>query len=448
MKRIISLLILILSFNMIWASAPGDPSIAPMLKRVMPAVVNVRAVGEVTLPTSLIINPRNGQITPDENSNKTQKHAVFQMGSGVIVNAQRGYIITNAHVVKHAKQIMVTLNDSRTIPAKLIGEDPASDIAVLRIKAEDLQTMPIANSNKIEVGDFVAAIGSPYGLTQTVTTGIVSALQRDGLNIEGYEDFIQTDAAINPGNSGGALVTYSGKLVGINTAIISPAGGNVGIGFAIPINMAYSIMEQLVKYGEVRRGILGIYAQPLTPDLRSAFKLKSNQKGTVITSVNPDSAAEKAGLKIGDVILSINNQAVNNPYQVRNVIGLIRVGSKIEMKILRNGRVLDKTAVITGQETQMKEMQENQPFLSGISLSDVNNIQSTLHGEIKGVQVLSVAPQSPAAEAGLLPGDIIVSANQHPIRNIAELYKAAKSNKHHLLLNIIRGPGALFIVIK
>lgn len=448
MKRLLSITLLILVASIANASTPSTQTIAPMLKKVMPAIVNVRAEGQITLPPSLMVNPRNGQIIPPKNGGKANIRPIMQMGSGVIINPDRGYIITNAHVLKHAKDITVTLNDHRTFKAKLIGEDSASDIAVLRIKAKNLHTLPLGDSNKLEVGDFVAAIGTPFGLTQTVTAGIVSALQRDDLNIEGYENFIQTDAAINPGNSGGALVTYAGKLVGINTAILSPGGGNVGIGFAIPINMANSIMEQLIKYGEVRRGLLGIFAQPLTVDLRSAFDLASTVTGTVITSVNPDSPAAQAGLNVGDVILSINKQKVSSPIQVRNIIGLLRVGSKIKLTILRGGKTLTKTATITGSEAQMKALQQEQPFLSGISLSDVNNIQSAAHGKIRGVQVLTVAPQSPATEAGLMPGDIIISANSKAVQNISELYKMAKTNKKHLLLNVIRGPGALFIVIK
>jgi serine protease Do len=451
MLRTIKLLLLtplafFICINTLYASAPGTESIAPMLKKVMPAVVNVRAEGEVTLARNLLINPKTGEPLPS--NSKPDTRPVMQLGSGVIIDADHGYIITNAHVVRNAKNITVTLNDSRTFKAKLIGDDPGSDIAVLRIHAKELSALPLGDSAKLQVGDFVAAIGSPYGLTQTVTSGIVSALQRDDLNIEGYENFIQTDAAINPGNSGGALVTYAGKLIGINTAIISPAGGNVGIGFAIPINMAYSITEQLIKYGEVHRGLLGIFAQPLTPDLREAFDLDSTIEGTVITSVNPDSPAANAGLRVGDVILSINKQKVSNPFQVRNIIGLLRVGSKIELTIIRKGKTLEKTAEITGSDTQMKALQTAQPFLNGVSLSDVNDIQSTAHGTIKGVQVLTVASQTPAEEAGLIPGDIIVSANGQPVHNIAELYKLAKTDKKRLLLNVIRGPGALFIVIK
>ena len=440
MRRVITLLLL-LSFTLtVIAAAPINNSIAPMLKKIMPAVVNVRVL--VQLPVT--------NIKPSSRQSKNAKTRIaVALGSGVIIDADQGYILTNAHVVKDEKTITVTLNDSRYFTAKLIGKDTASDIAVLKIKANNLHSLPIGNSDQLQVGDFVAAIGSPFGLNQTVTSGIVSALQRNNLNIENYENFIQTDAAINPGNSGGALVTYAGKLIGINTAIVSTSGGNLGISFAIPIDMARSIMKQLIKYGKVRRGLLGVFAQPLTPDLNTAFNLSTNLKGAIITSVTPDSPAAKAGLQVGDVILSINGKTVKNPFDVRNAIGLLRVDTHIRLKILRDRKTLVKHAVITNRKTQTHELQQKQPFLSGISFSNINHIQSTAHGEINGgVQVLNISPDSPAAQAGLLPGDIIVTVNKKPVENISDLYKATKLKKHNLLLHIIRGPGALFIVIK
>ncbi len=444
MKRLITTVLLIMVATISFATMPVT-TIAPMLKKVMPAVVNVRVDGEILLPASALPGAPNQRTR----NPMPQTRKIQQLGSGVIMDAKKGYIITNAHVVQHEKLITVTLSDSRHFTAKLIGKDTASDIAVLQIKASHLTSLVIGDSDKIEVGDFVAAIGSPFGLNKTATAGIVSALQRNDLNIEGLENFIQTDAAINPGNSGGALVTFNGKLIGINTAIIAPAGGNVGIGFSIPINMAKSVMEQIIKYGEVRRGLLGIFAQPLTPDLAEALGLSDNVKGTVITSISPDSAADKAGLKVGDVVVSINGVMVNSPFQVRNIIGLVRIGSRVKISILRKGKTLVKHAHITGSAYQAKQMQKQQPFLNGISFSDVNKIQSTAHGVINGgIQVLTVSPSSPAETAGLIPGDIIISANQVPVKNIAQLFQAAKKQKHSLLLNVIRGPGALYIVIK
>lgn len=443
MRRIIILLIL-LSINLsTYATAPTQYSIAPMLKEIMPAVVNVRV--KAKLPFNIFGKDGKGRAMKIPKDSQ-----VFEdLGSGVIIDAKHGYILTNAHVVKQASSITVTLNDSRHFPATLIGADTASDIAVLKIKAKHLHSIPLGNSEKLRVGDFVAAIGSPFGLNQTVTSGIVSALQRNDLNIEDYENFIQTDAAINPGNSGGALVTYKGKLIGINTAIISQGSGNVGIGFAIPINMAHSIMEQLIKYGKVRRGLLGVFAQHLTAELINAFHLPEDLQGSIITAISPGSAAAKAGLQVGDVILKVNGQSVKTPFDIRNIIGLLRVDSHISLTILRNGKTMTKHATIINSKTQMQDLQRHQPFLSGVSFGDVNNIQSATHGKINGgVQVLKIEPNSPAEQSGLMVGDIIISANRHPVTNIASLLKAAKDNKHSLLLNVIRGAGAIFVVIK
>lgn len=445
------LLVTIIVSTTIFASLSPNPSIAPMLKKVMPAVVNIRVQGEITLPEGLFNIPGRGNPQgPQAPQGQTGPIAqpFEKLGSGVIVNANHGYILTNAHVLKNFKQITVTLSDNRHFPAKLIGTDPTSDVAVLQIDAPDLHSIPLGNSNDLQVGDFVAAIGNPFGLSQTVTTGIVSALQRNDLSIEGLENFIQTDAAINPGNSGGALINFEGQLIGINTAIIAPAGGNVGIGFAIPINMARSIMEQLIKFGQVRRGLLGVFAQPLTPELAQAFHVPADTVGTVITAIAPDSPAARAKLKVGDIIVSINGETVESPFQVRNIIGLLRVGSQVKLNVLRNGKTISAEATITGQDTQQKEMREQQPFLNGLSLSNVNQIFSSSQGMIQGVQVLNVPADSSAGEAGLMAGDIIVSANQQTVHNLDELYKAVTLNKKELLLNVIRGPGAMFIVIK
>ena len=442
--RRIAIVFILFSLSVCTTVYPVTHSIAPMLKKVMPAVVNIRVEGQ--LPVSI----SNGQNQQSQAKIKpTQKFEKF--GSGVIINADKGYILTNEHVVAYAKTITVTLSDNRHFTAKLIGTDPASDIAVLKITAKNLHAIPLGDSNTLQVGDFVAAIGSPFGLNKTVTAGIISALQRNDLNIENYENFIQTDAAINPGNSGGALVNYNGKLIGINTAIVAPlpGAGNVGIGFAIPINMAYSVMQQLIKYGKIHRGSLGIFVQPLTPTLALALHSPTSQQGAVVTAVTLGSPAKTAGLRAGDVILSINNKAVQTPFDVRNILGLLRANSKILITLTRDGKKLTIHAIITDTKSQMQNLQQKQPFLSGLSLSNVNQIQSSLHGAINGgVQVLTINSQSPADIAGLLPGDIIVSANRQPVNNIAALYKAAKQDKHQLLLNVIRSSGALFVVIK
>jgi serine protease Do len=439
-------LLVMLNFPVL-ASLSPNPSIAPMLKKVMPAVVNIRVQGEITLPDALFDNqPGGGRNSQGQAIPRSQPFE--KLGSGVIVDAKHGYVITNAHVLKNSKVITVTLSDNRHFPAKLIGADASSDVAIVQIEAPDLHSIPLGNSNDLQVGDFVAAIGNPFGLNQTVTTGIVSALQRNDLSIEGLENFIQTDAAINPGNSGGALINFEGQLIGINTAIIAPAGGNVGIGFAIPINMSRSIMEQLIKFGEVRRGLLGVFAQPLTPELAEAFHVPDNTQGTVITAIAPDSPAAHAHLQVGDIIISINGELVNNPFEVRNIIGLLRVGSQVKVKVLRNGKLIATEATITGHDTQLKEMREQQPFLNGLSLANVNEIFSSSQGLIQGVQVLNVPPTSTAGEAGLMAGDIIISANGQTVKDLAQLYKAVALNKKLLLLNVIRGPGAMFIVVK
>ena len=430
MKRFLALITLFVFTSFVYATTPTDSTIAPMLKTVMPAVVNIQAVGAPTKD-----NTKQGRL-----------------GSGVIIDKSKGYILTNAHVIQDAKTITVNLNDGRHFTAKLIGEDVETDIAVLQIKASGLSTIPIGDSDKLQVGDFVAAIGTPFGLNKTVTTGIVSALQRDDLDVGGggigLENFIQTDAAINPGNSGGALVNFQGQLVGINTAIISQNGGNVGIGFAIPINMALNVADQLIEYGQVKRGLLGIFAQTLTPELAQAFNLSSKISGVVVTSVSENSPAAAAGLQVGDIIISINKQPVKEPFQLRNVIGVLRVGSTVNIEFLRNGKTMNKSVLITSLDDQIDMLQKEQPFLNMLTLANINEIYSAGHGIVTGVQVLDVPSDSLAFEDGLVAGDIIVSANGKKVSTIDELYKAANSNKDRLLLNVIRDNGALFVVIE
>ncbi|MGH8120162.1 MAG: Do family serine endopeptidase, partial [Gammaproteobacteria bacterium] len=312
------------------------PSLAPMLENVTPAVVNIATEGRIQLRQNpLFADPFFQQFfnIPDQPiERKTQS-----LGSGVIVDAKRGLVLTNNHVIANAVQITVTLRDGRHLEAELVGTDPETDVAVIRIPAEKLSALQPADSDKLRVGDFVVAIGNPFGLGQTVTSGIVSALSRSGLGIEGYEDFIQTDASINPGNSGGALVNLTGELIGINTAIFSQSGGNIGIGFAIPINLALSIMEQLLQHGQVQRGYLGVQVQDLSPDLAEAFGLKQ-QSGAVVNRIMENSPAAKAGLQPGDIITRINSRSIKNAGDVRNQIGLLRVGDNVDFEILREGK--------------------------------------------------------------------------------------------------------------
>jgi Do/DeqQ family serine protease len=324
------------------------PSLAPMIRRVSPAVVNIATRG--TVRDSRAQNPmlqdpffRHFFETPGDS---TPHERQFQSaGSGVIFDAKNGYIVTNAHVIENASEITVTLQDGRDLSAEIIGSDEPSDVAVLKVKSTGLAQLELGDSSQLEVGDFVVAIGNPFGLTHTVTSGIVSALGRSGINAEGFEDFIQTDASINPGNSGGALVNLRGELIGINTAILSRSGGNIGIGFAIPVNMAHGVMDQLRQYGKVRRGILGVNIYSVTADIAKSLGMASAQ-GALVSQVVDGSPAQKAGIKAGDVITAVNARPVKSTTDLRNSVGLLRIGDKVEVVLLREGKPLKVTAVI------------------------------------------------------------------------------------------------------
>ena len=338
------------------------------------------------------------------------------LGSGVIIDAKNGYIVTNSHVIDKAEDIIVTLEDGQRFNAEVIGKDPGADIAVIQIEAQRLAQIPYGNSEKLRQGDFVVAIGNPFGLGQTVTSGIVSALGRSGLGIESYEDFIQTDASINPGNSGGALVNLRGELVGINTAIYGPSGGNVGIGFAIPVNMAKQITEQLIEHGEVKRGRLGFTAQDLTPELAEAFSASRN-KGVVVARVEPKSPADKAGIKVGDVIVVVNEREVESSSQVRNEIGLLRIGSRVKLEVLRNGK--SRILIASVEELVAKTV-------SGKSLSQKlkgaefrETFEDASRGTSAGIEIVSAS--SNAAAAGLQNGDIIISVNKKRVKNFKDM---------------------------
>jgi Do/DeqQ family serine protease len=331
--------------------AVGDtplPTLAPMIRKVSPAVVNVATRGTVReggAHNPLLDDPffrRFFQVPPDSGP---REHQFQSAGSGVIVDAKNGYIVTNAHVVENASEITVTLQDGRDLKAQVIGSDVLSDVAVLRVKPEGLSQIALGDSAKAEVGDFVVAIGNPFGLQHTVTSGIVSGLSRSGLNPDGYEDFIQTDASINPGNSGGALVNLRGELIGINSEILSRTGGNMGIGFAIPVNMVRGVMDQLLKYGTVRRGQLGVSMYPMTADIAHSLGLASSE-GALVSEVVDGSPAQKAGIRSGDVITSVNGQPVKSNSALRNTIGLMRIGDKIEIGLLRDGKPQHLTATI------------------------------------------------------------------------------------------------------
>ena len=313
----------------------GQTTIAPLLKEVTPAVVNIAVRGHVRVQNPLLNDPffRRFFNVPEGAIEQEFQAA----GSGVVIDAARGYVITNHHVINNADQIMVTLKDRRRFKAKLVGSDPATDVALLKINADHLTALKLGDSDKLQVGDFVVAIGNPFALGQTVTSGIISALGRGGLNADGYEDFIQTDASINPGNSGGALIDMQGELIGINSAILAPNGGNVGIGFAVPINMAKSVVDQLLRYGSIQRGRLGVSIQDLTPDLAESLHI-GQSAGAMIANIVPGSPAARAGLKSGDVIVGINGHPVRSASDLRNRVGLMRVGTPVELAVLRGGR--------------------------------------------------------------------------------------------------------------
>jgi Do/DeqQ family serine protease len=361
----------------------------------------------------------------------------------VIVDARQGLVITNNHVVEHADEITVTLTDGRRFQAKRVGADADTDVAVVKIPAENLAALSLGDSDKLEVGDFVVAIGNPFGLGQTVTSGIVSALRRTGLGIKGYEDFIQTDAPINPGNSGGALVNLQGELIGINTAIIGPSGGNVGIGFAIPANMVRDVMDQLVRYGEVRRGKLGVMIQDLTPDLAQAMSLRGQQTGAIIAKVESGSAAERAGLKVGDVITEVGKAPVRGSADLRNKIGLLRVGEVVELTVLRGGRSIIVRATLTTPPKSALQGGEVSPLLEGASFGPTSPGAS-----MSGVEIIAVQSGSKAAMSGLRKGDVVTSVNQEPVSRPEEFAARVKESPKRLLLNVLRDGTALFIVLQ
>ena len=420
------------------------PTLAPMLEQVTPSVVNIATSSMVVQHSPLFNDPffRHFFDVPQQRRERKKTG----LGSGVIIDAQQGYIVTNNHVIEKADDIVVTLSDGRKLAATIIGRDPDADVAVIQVAAERLSAIKVADSNTLRVGDFVVAIGNPFGLGQTVTSGIVSALGRSGLGIEKYEDFIQTDASINPGNSGGALVNLRGELVGINTAIVGPNGGSVGIGFAIPFNMAQQIIEQLIEHGEVKRGRLGFTAQDLTPELAQAFGLEQS-KGVVVARVEPKSAADKAGMVAGDVIVRVNGEEISRSSDVRNKIGLIRVGDAIQLEVIRNGKLKRLTARIAAQKVTSKAAEQFSSKLAGAEIS-LTEIEKT-NGSAKSVLVISkLKPGSAAAYAGLRPGDIILSVNQQPVSDFASLEQAIKLETRGLLFNIQRGRRALFLIIQ
>jgi Do/DeqQ family serine protease len=422
------------------ASGRQVPSLAPLIKQVSPAVVNISTVATQTVRNPLLNDPFFRHFFQVPPGAETQKRRTQSAGSGVIIDAANGTVVTNFHVVDGANEINVGLQDGRTLKAKLIGSDPEVDIAVLKIDPAKVSALKLAEADNAEVGDFVIAIGNPFGLGQTVTTGVVSALGRKGLGIEGYENFIQTDASINPGNSGGALINMAGELIGINTAIIGPNGGNIGIGFAIPVRMVKNSVDQILQFGAVKRGQLGVVIQDLTPDLAEAFSIEHGQRGVLIAQVQPESAAAKAGIQAGDIVISAGGRPVESAAELRNEIGSMRIGDTIKLTVLRDGKskVVDVKVGAPVAETAAADAVH--PFLAGAAL------QARQDG--KGVQVTEVQPGSPAQSAGLQAGDVIVSANRVDVKNTEQLKSAAKVSQQRLLLRVIRNGVALFLVLQ
>jgi Do/DeqQ family serine protease len=401
------------------------PSLAPMLERTVPAVVNISTVSRIEMADHpLLRDPFFRHFFDLPQERQTRKNN--SLGSGIIVDAKRGLVLTNHHVVAKASEIGVGMHDGRTLEAELIGSDPETDVAVLRIPARDLAALSFADSDALKVGDFVVAIGNPFGLSQTVTSGIVSGLGRSGLGIEGYENFIQTDASINPGNSGGPLVNLRGELVGMNTAILAPSGGNIGIGFAIPANMARAIMEQLVEHGAVRRGLFGVEVQDLSGELVAALNIQ-NREGALVTSVEKDSAAAESGLREGDVILTVNAKPVRDSADLRNRFGLLRVGERVELDIMRDGKARRLTGTIADPYRDFIRGERVSPILAGALFGELDR----RHG-VPAIPVGTVETDSPAWNAGLREGDRLLQVNGEALDELRDI--AA----------LLRKPGGLY----
>ncbi len=414
-----------------------QPSLAPMLETVLPSVVSIKVEGTTQMQNNMPEEFRRFFGYPD-----SQSRTFSGLGSGVIIDAKKGYIVTNNHVIDNADKIIVALNDGHEYPAKLIGKDPQSDIALLQVDdVKRLTEIKLADSDLTRVGDYVVAIGNPFGIGQTVTSGIISALARSGLNMNGFENFIQTDASINQGNSGGALVNLNGELVGINTAIIAPSGGNVGIGFAIPSNMVKSLTSQLIEYGEVKRGVLGIKGNELTSDIAKAFDLDV-QKGAFVSEVMNDSAAKDAGIKSGDIIISMDGKPVNSFAELRAKIATTGAGRTVKLGIIRDGKEISVEVKLKNGDETITEAKAIHPALNGATL-----INGDVKGQ-KGVLIKSIAKNSPASRLSLQEGDLITGVNKARINSVSELRKIIDSNPSAIALNIIRGDSRLYLILR
>jgi len=421
------------------------PTLAPMLKDVLPAVVNISVTSKVEIQNPLLADPffRKFFDIPDQ----PQEREAMAIGSGVIVDAAKGYVLTNHHVIEQADTIKVTLTDGRVLDAKLVGSDPDSDLALVQIKADHLRALVISDSDKLQVGDFVVAIGNPFAIGQTVTSGIVSTLGRNGIGNR-YENLIQTDASINPGNSGGALVNLKGELIGINSQIVSRTGTSAGIGFAIPANQARFVLDQIIAHGSVERGRIGIVGQSIDdPKLAKALGL-ANTRGAVVAQVVAGSPADKAGIKLQDIIVEANGHELRDFNELRNMVGLMRVGDKLELKILRDGRPQAITVTVGKDTEQALAGRGLHPALAGATFAPVDESNAPDGGDTKGIVVKRLQRKSPAAKNGLREGDIIIGVNRKRVETMAEFEQLAGPEQKQLLLHIRRGNGAFFIAVE
>ncbi|KAA8728204.1 serine endoprotease DegQ [Ewingella americana] len=416
------------------------PSLAPMLEKVLPAVVSVQVTG--TTPASSDVPPEFKFFFGPQAPTEDQGGQAFEgLGSGVIIDAAKGYVLTNNHVVNNADKIKVQINDGREYDAKLIGKDDQSDIALIQlIDAKNLTQIAMADSDALRVGDFAVAVGNPFGLGQTATSGIISALGRSGLNLEGLENFIQTDASINRGNSGGALINLKGELIGINTAILSSQGGSIGIGFAIPVNMAKNLSAQLIKFGEVKRGLLGIRGSEMTPELAKAFKLDS-QRGAFVNEVLPDSAAAKAGIKAGDVLITLQGKPLSSFAELRAKVGTAGPGVTMQIGLLREGKPMNVDVTLDKSPTVETSIDKINPALQGVTLSDLDPKTA------KGIRVDDVKKGSPADQIGLQKDDVIIGVNREAVDNLAALRKILETKPALIALSVQRKGQNIYLLM-
>lgn len=428
------------------------PTLSPIIKKSLPSIVSISVTGKFKNPNILDFNEQYEQFLKhffgelhNFKQEEDKERAIYALGSGVIIDATNGYIVTNYHVIQNAEEIFVTLHNKKRVIAKLVGFDAAIDIAILQIKEKDITAIPIGNSDLIEIGDFVIAIGSPFGLSHTVSSGIISGTGRSNLGIAEYENLIQTDASINPGNSGGGLINLKGELIGINTAILTPNGTNIGIGFAIPSAMVQEVKEQIIKYGEIKRGQIGIHLQEVTHELKEALDLNVDY-GAIISQVLPGSPAEKSGLKEGDVIIQIDGKVTKSASDVKNAVGLKQRDQEVVVHFFRNGNKMQKIVKIGGPVSVEQSLEIETGLLEGVTVSAIPEDHKS-GKQLSGVLVTKLKKSALAWFAGLREHDIIIAVNQQKISNPEELLRAVKQKKDIVLLNVKRGNAALFITI-